>query len=309
MTTNLSRNSTSPRFLRCLIAAALAAAALFAGCTKPAEPGANSAKRFPLKGKVVSVDRDKHRATIEHESVPDYMDAMTMDFPIHEDWVWDELTPGSEIRAELVVDSSAKDPYWLEKIAIVASPVPGQPAVPVNENFAQIGKEVPDFALTDQDGKPLSFKAMRGKAVALTFIYRECPLPDYCIRMSQHFSDIANELARDPQNSNKFALLSISFDPERDTPEKLRSYGLGYLGKDAKADFSIWKLAVGSDKEVRAIADFFGLRYEKDPNDKTQIIHSLVTAVIGPDGKVTKIFKGNEWTPNELLAEMKRAAG
>jgi hypothetical protein len=50
------------------------------------------------------------------------MGKMTMDFPIHEDWVWDELHPGSEIRAELVVDSTAKDPYWLEKIGIVAAP-------------------------------------------------------------------------------------------------------------------------------------------------------------------------------------------
>ncbi|HUR99473.1 MAG TPA: hypothetical protein VMZ26_15520, partial [Pyrinomonadaceae bacterium] len=89
--------------------------------------------------------------------------------------------------------------------------------------------------------------------------------------------------------------------------EKLRSYGLGYLGKGAEPDFSVWQLAVGSDKEVRAIADFFGLSYETDENNKTQINHSLRTAVIAPGGKVTKIFAGNEWTVNDLLREMKAA--
>ena len=82
---------------------------------------------------------------------------------------------------------------------------------------------------------------------------------------------------------------------------------MGYLGKDAKPDFAIWQLAVGGEKEVRSIADFFGLHYEVDTNDKTQFNHSLRTAVISPDGKVTKILTGNEWTPEELLAELKRS--
>ncbi len=105
----------------------------------------------------------------------------------------------------------------------------------------------------------------------------------------------------------KIRLLSISFDPERDTPDKLKQYGLGYLGKGSKADFTIWHLAVGTDKEVRGIADFFGLRYEVDQADKTQFNHSLRTAVIGPDGTVKKIFAGNEWTTEELLGELRTA--
>jgi protein SCO1/2 len=282
---------------------------LLSSCQKATTNSASpdTAKRYALKGTVVSVNREKKTAKIDHEAVEGYMDAMTMEFPIHEDWVWDDLTPGSEIRAELVVDSSAKDPYWLEKIGIVAAPKPGQPAPPIDEKFAQIGKEIPDFQLTNQDGKRISTRDFRGKVLAITFIYAQCPLPDYCIKMSTNFSDAANRIMAEPTAKDKFRLLSISFDPARDTPEKLKSYGLGYLGKDAKPDFSVWQLAVGSDKEVRAIADFFGLRYETDQNDKTQINHSLRTAVIAPDGKVTKIFPGNEWTVNDLLREMKAA--
>lgn len=278
---------------------------VFTACqkTETAQPSPN-AKRYPLKGKVVSVDKANKKARIDHEEIPGFMERMTMDFPIREDWVWENLAPGAEIHAELVVDSTADEPYWLEKIGIVALPQPGQPPVPVNEKFAQIGKEVPNFVLTNQDGKKFSIKDYRGKALAITFIYRECPLPEFCIKMSRYFSDMANQIAADPEAKKKIRLLSISFDPERDTPEKLKQYGLGYLGKDANDDFTVWQLAVGPDKDVRAIADFFGLRYETDANDKTQINHSLVTAVISPEGKVTRIFKGGDWTPEQVMSEL-----
>lgn len=285
----------------------IALIALFTlSCTRSeskADPA--DAKHYPFKGKVVSIDKAAKKATIDHDAVPGYMEAMTMDFPIKEDWVWNDLTPGSEIRADLVV---SKDGYWLERIGIIAAPDPNRPAPPVNESFAQIGKEVPNFSLTNQDGKKISLKDFRGKALAITFIYRECPLPDYCIRMSQNFSDLANRFRNDPDAKDHIRLLSISFDPERDTPEKLKQYGIGYLGNSSPPDFTIWQLAVGSDQEVRAIADFFGLQYEVDPENKTQFNHSLRTAVIAPSGKVTKIFPGNDWTPDDLARELKSAA-
>ena len=272
----------------------------FSACKKADDTSANSlnAKRYKLKGKVVAVDRTAKKATIDHEAVEGYMGAMTMEFPVHADWVWNDLVPGSEIRAELVVDNSSKEGYWLENVGIVAAPVPGQAT---NENFEQIGKPMPDFSLTNQDGKHISMKDFRGKALAITFIYAKCPLPDYCIRMSTNFSDLANQLKDNAELKDKVRLLSISFDPENDTPEKLRSYGIGYLGNDRKAKFDIWQLAVGQDAEVRKIADFFGLKYEVDQTEKAQINHNLRTIVVGRDGTVVKIFPGNEWTPAMLL--------
>ncbi len=296
--------------MKYVILCAIALAA-FTGCQSGdaanSKTNSNSnQKRYDLKGKVVSVDKINKKAVIDHEEIPGFMPAMTMPFSIHEDWVWDELYPGAEIRAVLVVDNTADDPYWLEKIGIVAAPNPGQPAPPVDERFAQIGNPIPDFSLTNQDGKLISPKNFAGKAYAITFIYARCPLADYCIKMSTNFSDAATFINKDPELKDKAALLSISFDPENDTPAKLKSYGLGYMGKGA-TDLGVWQLAVGSDKEVKKIADFFGLRYEVDANDKTQINHSLRTAVISPDGKVTKIFAGNEWTTAQLLSELKAA--
>lgn len=291
---------------------------LFSSCqrnsaTSNANSASNSAsanaKRYPIKGKVISVDKAAKKVKLQHDDIPGFMEAMTMDFPVHEDWVWDDMVPGSEIRGELVVDNGAKDPFWIEKIGILSAPDPNNPALPVNENFAQVGKPVPDFSLTNQDGKKISIKDFEGKALALTFIYAKCPLPDYCIRMSTNFSDLTRQIEANPELKDKLRLLSISFDPANDTPAKLRSYGIGYMGNDSKYQFGVWQLAVGKDEEVRKIADFFGLRYEVDPTDKTKINHSLRTAVIGPDGKVVKIIPGNDWTQADLLRELKSAAG
>jgi protein SCO1/2 len=276
---------------------------LFTSCQKAeTQTASTEAKRYALKGKVVAVDKAKKKATIAHDEIPGYMEAMTMDFPIREDWVWEDLTKDARISAELVVD---KDGYWLEKIGIVAAPNPNQPPLPpANEKFAQIGKEVPSFNLTNQDGKKISTKDFRGKALAITFIYSRCPLPEYCILMSKNFSDIANGLQDNPELKDKIRLLSISFDPQTDTPAKLKEYGLGYFGKNAKPDFTVWQLASGSEKEVREIADFFGLRYQLNANDKTQFDHSLRTIVISPEGKVHEIIAGSDWTPNDLLREL-----
>jgi protein SCO1/2 len=259
---------------------------------------APDAKRYPLKGKVVSIDKAKGKANIYHEKIPDFMDAMTMPFPIYDREVLETLTKDAEIKADLVVNPDQD--YWLENI-VISAVNPNTP--PVSEKFANEGKEVPDFRLTNQDNKPVSFKNYRGKALAITFIYSRCPLPEYCILMSSRFSDLAIQLQNSAQLKDKVRLLSISFDPATDTPETLKKYGLGYI-KNPNYDFSIWQLATTPDAEMRKIADFFGLRYETDATDKTQFNHSLRTIVIAPDGKVKKVFSGGDWTNDELLREL-----
>ncbi len=285
---------------------------MFTACpqaSKEAETTSGKEKRYELKGKVLSVDKANKKASIKHEEIPDYMSGMTMDFTFKEDWVWNVLTEGAEINAILVVDNSKDPSYWLEKPRIVASSLADETTPKVREE-ASVGKEIPDFTLTNQNGEPVSAKNFRGKTLAITFIYSECPIADFCIAMSKNFSDLANEVAGDKELEDKIRLLSISFDPKRDTPEKLKQYGLGYLGKDSKAtDFKIWQLAVGENAKIKKVADFFGLKYKVDSKDKTQFAHSLRTIVISPDGKVQKVFSGNDWKPKDLLSEMKKTFG
>lgn len=292
--------------MRNLLILITASIVLFA-CQKAEVPTPSpDAARYDFRGKVISVDKAAKTAQIEHEEIKDFMPPMTMEFKIKDDWVWEDLLPGADIRATLVYDKNAKDPMTLEKIGIVASSIPGQPQ-PEIKTPEQIGKEAPEIPLTDQDGKKITFKNFRGKTLAITFIYRECPLPEFCIKMSRNFSDAALKIMDNAEYRDKFRLLSISFDPTRDTPAKLREYGKGYLGNPEKPDFTVWQIAVGPEKEIRKLADFFGLKYEIDPNDQANFNHSLVTAIISPEGKAVKILNGNRWTTDELLREMTAA--
>lgn len=278
---------------------------LFSACQKAeTKPASAEAKRVDFRGKVISVDKAKKEAVIQHDEIPELqMPAMTMPFPIKEDWAMDELAPGAEIHAQLVVD---KGDYYLEHIGIVALPNPDQKPLPPAADAEKelVGKELPDFKLTNQDGKRISTNDFRGKALALTFIYTRCPLPNFCPLMSIRFSEMAMNLQKSPELKDKVRLLSITFDPKHDTPEVLKNYGAGYYNKDTKPDFTLWQFATGSEDDIRKVADFFGLAYQADPNDKTQIIHSLRTVVIDPQGKVKKVFAGNEWTNEQIMKEL-----
>ncbi|MGI9034693.1 MAG: copper-binding protein, partial [Pyrinomonadaceae bacterium] len=172
----------------------------FTACQKaqPQFVASPTAKHFTLRGKVIAVNRAKQTATIEHGDIEGYMPAMTMEFPIKDADVFEVLSKDAEVRADLVVDD-AQGKFWLENLSVVSALDPNQPALPANENFVQIGKEVPNFTLINQDGKKISINDFRGKALALTFIYTRCPLPNYCILMSKNFSDLALQLQNNPE--------------------------------------------------------------------------------------------------------------
>jgi protein SCO1/2 len=124
--------------------------------------------------------------------------------------------------------------------------------------------------------------------------------------MSNNFAEINRALDQNPDLANKSHLLSVSFDPAYDTPKVLRSYGAAHTGKFADEKFERWEFASGEPDELRKLADFFGLTYTPDG---AQIVHSLRTAVIAPDGKLYKLYNGNQWKPEEMLQDLRDATG
>jgi protein SCO1/2 len=104
-------------------------------------------------------------------------------------------------------------------------------------------------------------------------------------------------------------LMSITFDPDYDTPKVLRSYGAAYTGEYTQEKFTHWEFATGTPEEIKRIAQYFGLTYYEDKEKKQQIIHSLRTALIAPDGKVYKIYADNDWKPNDVLREVQQLLG
>lgn len=268
--------------------------------SKSSAPRASDgAQRYELKGKVVSADKANHKVKIDHQEIKGYMEAMTMDFTLLDDWVYSELKPGAEIQATLVIDQGRS---WLENpvVANVSDPnLVGKTEETGVEPSA--GTETPDFTLINQDGKKIRFQQYRGKALLVTFIYTRCPLPDYCPLMSEHFARINEELLKDAALKDKTHLLSISVDPDYDKPKVLREYGARYLGANKADGFKHWEFASGSSEQVKQVAQFFGLNYWPE---KDQIIHGLRTAIVAPDGKVFKVYRGNEWKPEEVLQDL-----
>ncbi|MBA3512810.1 MAG: SCO family protein [Pyrinomonadaceae bacterium] len=258
----------------------------------------SNAKHYELKGKVLTVEKDKHLVTVSHEEIKGFMDAMTMPFTVRDEWVFDQAGAGDQITATLVVDGAES---WLENVVIIKSNAePGIKASP-GAVGANTGDEVPDFALVNQDNEPIRTGQYKGKALLLTFIYTRCPIPEYCTLMSNNFSSVDRELQKQPELHRKTRLLSISIDPSYDTPAVLRSYGASHTGRFGDETFSHWAFATGTREQVKEVAQFFGLQYYPE---KDQILHGLRTAIIAPNGKVHKVYRGNEWKPEEVLKDI-----
>ncbi len=255
-------------------------------------------KRFELKGKVVSVDRDKSQVTLSHEEVKGYMPAMTMPFSVSNTDL-QILAPEDQVVATLVVDGSKTR---LEDLVI--SRQSGNPAEMPAVVSAKEGDEVPNFILRNQDDREIRIHDYRGKALLVTFIYTRCPVPDYCTLMSTNFAEVDRDLGQDAEVYAKTHLLSVSIDPEYDTAKVLRSYGAAHTGRYEKETFAHWEFAAGTKEQVKEIAQYFGLTYFPE---KDQIIHGLRTVIVTPDGKVAKIFKGNEWKPQEAVDALRQS--
>ncbi len=270
------------------------------GCRKQPPPEASSAaQRYDLRGKIISFDKARQEVTIAHETIPGYMESMTMPFTLREEWIFDVLAPGASIQATLVVDGGKS---WIESptITSLADPKLAQPGSEVSE--PEPGAELPDFTLVNQDGEKIRLSQYRGTSLVLTFIYTRCPLPDYCPLMTRNFGEIGQSMLRQSSaKGSKARLLSITIDPAYDTPPVLKDYGKRYL--PAGGSFRQWSYATGSDDEIRKVAGYFGLDYWQENN---QIIHGLRTAVISPEGKIVRIFRGNEWRPEEVVALLEK---
>lgn len=294
MRCSIPRTESVKRNCREPISCVLAVLVLFASAIVWACGTKNLEKRYELEGEIVAVDSKGRKLNIAHKEIPGYMPAMTMPFNLKESWALQAAVPGARVTATLVVSGSRS---WLEDVVIVHSePDNTVEGENVRRLAPKVGDEVPDFELTDQDGNPIRLSRYRGKALVLTFIYTRCPLPDYCPVMTRNFADIERALEAMPRLHEKTRLLTVTIDPEYDRPAVLREYGL-----KQGARFDHWIFAGGTVSQTKAVAEFFGVQ-SLPGND--QIDHSLVTAIIGPDSKLLKIYTGNDWKTADVLADL-----
>ena len=273
-------------------------ALLFFGCSH--EP---PAKIYKLHGKVISIDKLGHQLIIDHDAIPGFMDAMTMPYSVKDDAMLGQVSAGDEIEADLRVQ---QDKAEIVALKVLKKAAPGSAPVPSTQmHVPSVGEQVPNFVLTNQSNARIRLHDYRGKILLVTFFYTRCPLNDYCPKVNGNFAAINKDLEKNPAAYAKTHLLSISFDPKHDTPPVLRSYGAAYTERYMKEDFKHWEFASAPQDEMKRLADFFGVFYEEDGD---RITHSLSTAIIAPDGKISAWYPGNSWKPEEVLAIVMQTA-
>ena len=281
---------------RLLIPLALALSALCAGCkpTAPtfARPTVQTAT-YEVRGVLQKLDVLRRKAVIAHDAIPGYMDAMTMEFDVPDAAPLAALAPGDVLAFQLSVTETRS---WIDAVRKT-----GHTALPVKASAAletpAAGAVLTDCALTDQHGQAFRLRDFSGRALAFTFIFTRCPLPNFCPLMNRHFADVQRELSGDAAHAN-WQLLSISFDPAYDTPERLAKYAEPY------APGGRWKFATGAEADIEKLAEAFGLAVAIN-GEQTE--HNLRTVVVDATGRVQRIFSGNEWTAEDLIAELRRA--
>ena len=268
--------------------------------------GTNNAapRTFLVRGLVKSVSPDGLSATIQHEEIPNYMMAMTMPFEVKDRKELVEIKSGDAVSFRLLV---TEDHGWIDQVKKTSEPVklpePRAMMRRVREvDPLSVGDVMPNYPFTNELGKAVSLADLKGNAVAFTFIFTRCPFPDFCPRLSQNFANAYKQLQEMPKGPKNWKLLSISFDPEYDTPKTLAAYAERY-----KYDPTHWSFLTGELIEIDAITEQFGLMFPRN-QEGMGFDHNLRTVVLDPQGKIQAILKGNSWKAEELVTEMVKAA-
>ena len=257
-------------------------------------------KRYAVKGMVLRVDPATRTFTVSHDAIEGLMSAMIMPFEVRDARDLMPLAPGALVEFTLVVGAQAgyaadirvrkyqtaeQDPLTARRLALLKKAA-GRAVPPL-----ATGQPVPDFTLTDQEGQPVRLSAIgAGKVVALNFVYTRCALPQFCLRASNVFSTMQRRFAR--QYGRDLVLLTVTFDPERDTPEVLATYAARF-----NADPKMWRFLTGKTADVRRVCALFGV---ESYLDEGLVNHSLHTAVIDRRGRLVANIEGNQYTPEQL---------
>ena len=265
--------------------------------------GASDRREYTLQGQVLSVAADRREANIKHEAIAGFMPAMTMPYKAADAQTFAQLAPGDLISATLVVVTN--EAYLKDVKKVGEAPLEKPPeAAPASSGFELLkpGEAVPNAPFVDQDDRKRDLVSFANSTLLVTFIYTRCPIPTFCPLMDRHFAAIQGALKTDPTLRNVH-LVSISFDPIADTPPVLRKHA-AKVGADPK----YWTFLTGDRDEIDRFAARFGVSITRPLNDPLDISHNLRTAIVDAKGALVKAYTGSEWTPEQMLADLRQVA-
>ena len=290
-----------------IVAAALLL--VLGGCSQSESVVPTGETVYPMRGIVREVRQEDASVVIEHEDVPGYMPAMTMLFNVRDEGLFGQLKNDEAIAFDLVVKGTSS---WIRQIAPtdaatlqLAKKRPRAEGAPSTSAAAQSprlseGDLMPDFRLLDQRGEEMTPQTFAGKDVVVTFIFTRCPLPDFCPKISGQFAELEKAVLEDPNLKSQVKLLSITIDPEFDTPAVLKEYADHFSHSDGE----LWRFGVGTQEQTDRLTHAFSVYTETSGGT---INHGLCTAWIGSDGIVNKIWRGSGWEPKEVLSAINKS--
>ena len=245
--------------------------------------GSLFAKTWAVDGIVIAVDPVARTMLVSHRPIVNsrggnYMGAMAMPFRVGSSEELKGLQPGDRVTFELVVDKTKSLARGVRRTGA------GPGAIPPPKEKLRIGGALPDFALSDQAGNVVRLSELRGRVLAIDFIYTRCPLPDVCPRLSASFATVAKRL-----RGQEVTLLSVTVDPEYDTPEVLADYARRWGAAGLN-----WRFLTG---DVSKLAGALGEVYW---TDEGSIGHNSATAIVGRDGRLAATLEGSSWRADQL---------
>lgn len=277
----------------------LVVAIIVGGCSRRQQ---TEPRLYHLQGQVIEVVPDRHELTVKHGDIPGFMPAMTMAYGVTDAHLLDGLSRGDLIQATLTVRDSEPRLSAIERTGHAEVTETGP--VPRVMNVLEPGQPVPDTVLQDQNGQPRRLTDWRGRAVAITFIYTRCPMPDFCPLIERQFAEAQQRIASDQALAGGVHLVAVSFDPQHDTPDVLKTHA-----RARGADPRVWTYLTGTPKAIEDLASRFGVSVIREQDNAAAITHNLRTAVIDPRGRVVKMYSGSEWTAAMLVADLREARG
>ncbi len=284
--------------MRAALASALAGVVLVAGCRRADPP-----KQYALTGQILAVYDDRQELAIRHDDIPGYMPAMTMSFPVAAQTLMIGRTPGELVKATLEVDGLTGTLVAIGHVG--TAPLPDTTnAIAMAGGILDVGDALPDAALVDQRDARRSLSEWRGTPLLVTFIYTRCPLPNFCPLMDQHLASIQKALASDAALTGRLRLVSISFDPDFDTPAVLAAHAT-----KVAADPAVWTFLTGDRITVDRLAAKLGVGVIRGATTDAEVTHNLRTGLFDANGILVKMYPGSDWSPRTVVADLRGILG
>jgi protein SCO1/2 len=270
--------------------------ALSAACGREEPPP----REYQLTGQIIALKPESSEVLVAHDDIAGFMPAMTMPYKVEDTALLDGKAAGDLVTATLVVKET--EAYLSAITKTGSAPLEAPATVPEVTAFDMVkpGEPVPDVLLVDQDGAPRQLSSYKGQRVVLTFIYTRCPDAEFCPLLNQQFAALQKIVKGTPALAD-VRLISISFDPEFDTPQVLKAHAAAQ-----SADPAVWSFATGDTQAITEFAAKFGVTVTS--NGSPVLIHNLGTAVVDSQGRLTALYSNNQWSPTDIVADLDTAA-